>query len=701
VKIVKLVAVLLCGAGSLLVLAGCGGGDSGGSASNTVSSVTVSPGTGGIDTGTTQQFTATAKNAGGTTLTGVTFTWSSSSTAVATVSTAGLANAVAAGSTNITASAQGVTSAAAALTVSQATAATGTAATGSPIAGATVTLKDAAGTTRTATSGSDGTFSVRTTGLKPPFLMQVPTASGGSLYSVSADGNANTTINVTPLSDTIVRAWYGVQATPVSADTAFADPTTHAPPASAAVQSLGTVVQNVVQNFLTGASVPASFNFISSPFTANGTGFDKVLDQVGPTTVGANGTTIAIKASAGTVTQNSTLTLSAGTVAVATTTTGGTGGASSSSVTSTAIPVSSAEQSAAAAIATLMTNFGNTINAKGSALVAADLQGYTDPNLLYQGLNQAQWLANLVSQFAGSGRTVSLSVGQLKALDTTNNVADAIVQLAETSGSQTRNSTSEFFFKQIGGSWLLSGDQRIGRVSVAAEYSTQILPPCPTTCPFEPAQGLVLSSDVEVPNQSASVLGLASVPTISGGAGGLITNAPFADEGSITNASPVLEQYYFAYPPLSTSPALDPAQLPAGTLFSITLTPTGGSAVTYNLPLNNWTTDPVALTAPTSPTLAAANLGGSLVVSWKLPTTYPIAEVKLSVSGQETTTGSGAQCTFANDTAGWPVLGNTSTTATIKLPTTCPDGNPIVTVDIDVITVGVNGEQSSAQILMQ
>lgn len=698
-KVFKLVAILLGGCTSLFALAGCGGG---GSASSTVSSITVTPATGGIDTGTTQQFTATAVDANGKTMTGVTFTWSSSNTAAATISSAGLASAVAAGTANITASGQGVTSTAVALTVSQATAVTGTAAQGSPIAGATVTLKDSQGTTRTATSGGDGTFSIRSTGLTPPYLLQVQLAGGGKLYSVSADANADATINVTPLTDTIVRAWYGVQATPVSADAAFADPGANAPPLPSNVQSLAGIVQSVVQNFLNNSSIPPSFNFISSTFKADGTGFDRALDQVGPATVSSSANEIAITPTNGTVSQSSTLTLANGTVTVATTTTGGTGGASSSSVTSTAVAVTAAQESAQAAIATLLANFAGTINAKDASLAASDLQAYTDPDLLNEGLNQTQFLAGLANEFAGSsGRTANLSIVRLKTLDTTNNVADAIIQLSVAQGSQTRNETKEFFFKNVGGNWLVSGDQRIASVDLAAQYSTQILPPCPNNCPMEPAQGLVLSSNIGVPNAAGGGLGLASPPTISGGIGGLSNNSVYTDSGQDTSSSPLEELYYFAYPPSSTSAALDPNSLPAGTPFTITLTPATGSAVSYTLPLNSWTTDPVTLTAPTSTTLADANLGGSLDVSWTLPTTYAIAEVKLIAIGAETTTSGGPECIFDQSTPNWPVVGNTSTTATISLPTTCPDGNSIVTVNINVTTVGVNGEQSSALILMQ
>lgn len=67
--------------------------------------------------GATQQFTATARDAANTTMTGQTFTWSSSNTAVATVSNSGMATAAANGTTTITASTGGK-QATAALTVS-------------------------------------------------------------------------------------------------------------------------------------------------------------------------------------------------------------------------------------------------------------------------------------------------------------------------------------------------------------------------------------------------------------------------------------------------------------------------------------------------------------------------------------------------------------------------------------------------------
>ncbi len=74
---------------------------------NNSSTITVTPVLDTLVAGTSGQLTATARDAQGTVITGVTFTWGSNATGVATVDQSGLVTAVAAGSATITASAQG------------------------------------------------------------------------------------------------------------------------------------------------------------------------------------------------------------------------------------------------------------------------------------------------------------------------------------------------------------------------------------------------------------------------------------------------------------------------------------------------------------------------------------------------------------------------------------------------------------------
>ncbi len=82
-----------------------------------VASVTVSPATVSVGVGGTQQFTATLRDANGNVLSGRTVTWSSSSPAIATVSSTGLTSALLAGTTTVTATSEGQ-SGSAGLTVS-------------------------------------------------------------------------------------------------------------------------------------------------------------------------------------------------------------------------------------------------------------------------------------------------------------------------------------------------------------------------------------------------------------------------------------------------------------------------------------------------------------------------------------------------------------------------------------------------------
>jgi DNA/RNA endonuclease G (NUC1) len=77
----------------------------GGPPPNPVASVTVAPATASITQGATQAFTATALDASQQPVAGVTFTWSSSAPAIATVSATGVATAVAPGDVIITATA--------------------------------------------------------------------------------------------------------------------------------------------------------------------------------------------------------------------------------------------------------------------------------------------------------------------------------------------------------------------------------------------------------------------------------------------------------------------------------------------------------------------------------------------------------------------------------------------------------------------
>jgi hypothetical protein len=98
---------------TFLLIISCSGGGGGGSSAPavTLTSISVTPLTESISLGETQQFTATGTYSDSSTKNITTsVTWGSSNTAVAAISTTGLATSVAAGTTTITANLSGITS---------------------------------------------------------------------------------------------------------------------------------------------------------------------------------------------------------------------------------------------------------------------------------------------------------------------------------------------------------------------------------------------------------------------------------------------------------------------------------------------------------------------------------------------------------------------------------------------------------------
>ena len=111
-------AVLICLLAVSLSLASCGGSSSS-TTSGPPATINITPLKAFLSPNRQQSFSATAQDSKGNTVTTVTFAWASSAPNVASIDGNGLALARSNGSTQITASASGVTSAPATLTVAQ------------------------------------------------------------------------------------------------------------------------------------------------------------------------------------------------------------------------------------------------------------------------------------------------------------------------------------------------------------------------------------------------------------------------------------------------------------------------------------------------------------------------------------------------------------------------------------------------------
>lgn len=289
-SMLALLALAACGGGG-----GYGGGGGGGGGNGIITNIVITPGSSSLAPGKTQQFSATTKDSSGNTITGATLTWTSSNTSVATVNSNGLVTAKADGSASVTASISynssggiygggGVpityTSNMAAITVTGASMVMGTAAVGHALVGAVITLKDSRGVIQTAMSDAEGRFQLATAGLKAPYLLKAVDNQGRTLFGMRADDGV---ANVTPVTDLMTRAWFAAHGS--DAETAFADPAAHPVPDAASLAVLDGRFTQALQGDVAGQGLdPQSFSFVSTPFNADGTGADRILDNIAVST---------------------------------------------------------------------------------------------------------------------------------------------------------------------------------------------------------------------------------------------------------------------------------------------------------------------------------------------------------------------------------------------------------------------------------
>lgn len=151
----------------------------------------------------------------------------------------------------------------------------GTVATGMAIANATVTIKGANSIVVTATTDAFGKYpSTDVSTLTAPYLLKVTTAAGTNLYSVSTAGG---TTNIHPFTDLIIRNWYKVKNSDVDAEFNGTLITGNIPTPTE-INTIKAVVSNILSTLLAQEGISA-FDVISTPFNADNTGFDKILDN--------------------------------------------------------------------------------------------------------------------------------------------------------------------------------------------------------------------------------------------------------------------------------------------------------------------------------------------------------------------------------------------------------------------------------------
>ncbi|HVY91818.1 MAG TPA: hypothetical protein VHA14_03675, partial [Bryobacteraceae bacterium] len=245
---------------------------------------------------------------------------------------------------------------------------------------------------------------------------------------------------------------------------------------------------------------------------------------------------------------------------------------------------------------------------------------------------------------------------------------------------------SEFWFRNVAGTWLIGGDSQLVAINLAAQSDSyygaqsgsgpqiniQVLAPQGTVAGVKVtgASAITGFNSTDIQRTSTSVQTFQPTPTTQ-----LTVN--FDTFAALTNF-------------------LGDSLVPAGTLFSFAVMPVSGPAVTYTLPNNVFTTDAVSITSPTTGTFSSYTLGQPLAVQWTLPTTYAIANVSLNAVAE---TGPAGPSTMSCGVSGSsfstaPALAN-ATSGTITIPATC-NGQPVLQVMLSVLARGVNGEQAYA-----
>lgn len=538
----------------------------------------------------------------------------------------------------------------------------GTAASGSALQNVSVTLKDSTNKSVNSSTNATGDFSISTAGLTAPFILSVTKPDGTNLYSVSVDANNTGTINITPLTDLILRSWYSLKGS--SVDTAFSNPTKDVPPNTKQVHAIAQAVLKVLRLTLSNhnVSLDVSEDLISKPFVADHTGLDKVLDDA-KITVGKDKTNLNLHE--GGTTESTDITYDTTTTSIIANSTATNGNNVTTNLTKSIIPVQADQVLALDGINATLTAFANVINSKKTALVAADIIDFFDPNLMNEGLNRTQFVNNIVNHL-NKGQTVSFVVDEIEKVDATTGLAEVEFQLTETLGTVIKTNDIEFFFRNLNGKWVLSGDQSIAKVDLHSEARRD-------QGVFKEHKGSAISSDV-----SAIMGTISSVVSSSSLLPPFTRNATRIEDG-------IKFDTFF-----SGTNDLAPPLPAAGTLFDFTLNNVGGGSVKYTIPLNAFTTELIQVTSPTASTLVDANLDNELKVVWTLPTTYAVASVQLiglTFTGSSSDPNS-FQCTTDKD------LGKTSTTGTLVLPSLC-NGLPVKEASINVNINGIHGERST------
>jgi hypothetical protein len=168
----------------------------------------------------------------------------------------------------------------------------GVAASGAPLANASITITCSDGTTKTGTADANGAYSIDVTGCSGPYVVTASVQSGDAVQSLVSvlptTVTGSVTVNVTPITNAIA-ATLASDGNPATLAANIA--TEKANITATSVSDRNAALAAALAPALTQAGVTGTVDLISTSFSANGSGVDKVLDNV-KVTVTPGGVTI-------------------------------------------------------------------------------------------------------------------------------------------------------------------------------------------------------------------------------------------------------------------------------------------------------------------------------------------------------------------------------------------------------------------------
>ncbi len=252
-------------------------------------------------------------------------------------------------------------------------------------------LDASTGNTIPFTTNSSGNYSVSATGQGPFLLHVIGVNSGGSpvnMYSLATTSNANSTTNITPLTDIVLGYSSGVSTQ--SLESACTGNISACPALLNTIYGkLSAANTTFVAAVPAGLTFPSGYNVFTTPFTANHSGVDLVMDQIIVTPAGSGASSYIVSS------------ISAPTTPVMTVPTTGTVGTQSTTSITTGT-ISTARAAQAANLSTVLTTptevpqvfatLQSALNQATYPLLVSTLTPLIDPTFLDNGQSGATYL---------------------------------------------------------------------------------------------------------------------------------------------------------------------------------------------------------------------------------------------------------------------------------------------------------------------